>query len=85
MAGSMVAILIPIYLVFYMNVVAGSNPCNSIYVRPPAGVSNVRKQILAAKKSATEPDQVLFVNLFSRTHSGMSRGRNLLKCDVCAD
>lgn len=63
MAGSMMTILIPIYLVFCVTVVAGST-CNTIYVRPPAGLSSIRKQILAAKKSATEPDQVLPVNLF---------------------
>ncbi|KAG0555201.1 hypothetical protein KC19_12G152000 [Ceratodon purpureus] len=60
MAGSMMAILIPIYLVFYGTVIAGINACDSIYVRPPAGLSSIRNQILAAnlKKSATEPGQM---------------------------
>lgn len=51
-------ILILFSLVYCVAVVAeGIHDNDMPYVRPPAGSSNIRQQILAAVKSATDPDQ----------------------------
>lgn len=77
------AILIPFYLVCCMTVMVEGIHCSDIaYVRPPSSALPViQKQISIAKKSATDPDQVLllFTEHFSyyyssrRTQNRMSR------------
>jgi len=61
MVALAMAILIPFYLVCCVTVVADGIHCSDApYVRPPgAALNNIRQQISAAKKSATDPDQVL--------------------------
>lgn len=60
MAAFAMTILIAFCLLYCVTVVADGIHCSDMpYVRPPAGLSNIREQILAAEKSATDPDQVL--------------------------
>jgi hypothetical protein len=60
MVALAMAILIPFYLVCCVTVVADGIHCSDApYVRPPgAALNNIRQQISAAKKSATDPDQM---------------------------
>lgn len=51
--------MVILMLAFCVSMVAGDTCAGMPYVRPPASSSRVREQILAVKKSATDPDQVL--------------------------
>jgi len=66
-------ILIPFYLVCCMMVVVEGIHCSdNAYVRPPSSaLPDIQQQISVAKKSATDPDQVLLSS--SRTQNRMSR------------